>query len=133
MDEMTDIMEVTDVDYLGEYKLLLTFNNGEKRFVDLDKHLVGPVFAHLREHEMFIQFGLTDTLEWVNGADFAPEFLYQIGTPVTHRVGTRLSEKMSPLAFPMVGKASGYLYSRGMDGGITPLRQTPAARMARDS
>lgn len=82
MDEMTDIMEIIDVDYLGEYKLLLIFNNGEKRLVDLEKHLVGPVFSPLREHEMFIRFGLTDTLEWVNGADFASEFLYQIGTPV---------------------------------------------------
>lgn len=75
------LLEVVDVDYLGEYRLLLTFNNGEKRLVDLDEHLVGPVFGPLREHKMFIQFGLTDTLEWVNGADFAPEFLYEIGTP----------------------------------------------------
>ncbi len=76
-----DMLEVVDVDYLGEYKLLLEFNNGQKRLVDLDKYLVGPVFGQLREHKEFIQFGLTDTLEWVNGADFAPEFLYEIGTP----------------------------------------------------
>ncbi|MCM1348629.1 MAG: DUF2442 domain-containing protein [Firmicutes bacterium] len=76
------MLEVSDVDYLGEYKLLLEFNNGEKRLVDLDKYLVGPVFGSLREHKSFIQFGLTDTLEWVNGADFAPEFLYNIGTPM---------------------------------------------------
>jgi hypothetical protein len=82
MIDKTTLLEVVDVDYLGEYKLLLTFNNGEKRHVDLDRHLTGPVFGPLREQKMFVQFGLTDTLEWVNGADFAPEFLYEIGTPV---------------------------------------------------
>ena len=81
MKEDVILLEVTDVDYLGEYKLLLEFNNGEKRLVDLDKYLVGPVFGELRDEEMFIQFGLTDTLEWVNGADFAPEFLFEIGVP----------------------------------------------------
>lgn len=82
MNEEIIVLEVVDVDYLGEYKLLLAFNNGDKRLVDLDEYLVGPVFGPLREHKLFIQFGLTDTLEWVNGADFAPEFLYKIGVPV---------------------------------------------------
>lgn len=82
MNEDITVLEIIDVDYLGEYKLHLTFNNGEKRLVDLDKYLVGSVFGPLREHKMFIQFGLTDTIEWVNGADFAPEFLYEIGTTV---------------------------------------------------
>lgn len=77
-----DVLEVVDVDYLGDYRLRLAFNNGETRIVDLDKHLVGPVFGPLREHKMFVQFGLTHTLEWVNGADLAPEFLYEIGTPI---------------------------------------------------
>lgn len=34
----------------------------------------------LHDKDKFIQFGLTDwTLEWHNGVDFAPEFLYEIG------------------------------------------------------
>lgn len=81
MNNDNTLLAVIDVDYLGDYKLRLKFNNGESRLIDLDSHLTGPVFGPLREHRMFVQFGLTDTLEWVNGADFAPEFLYEIGTP----------------------------------------------------
>ena len=45
------MLRITDVDYLGDYKC------------------------------KFIQYGLTrETIEWANGADFAPEFLYDIGT-----------------------------------------------------
>lgn len=82
MAEEITTLEVVDVEYLGDYKLELIFNNGEKRIADLEKHLVGPVFGPLKDPELFIQFGLTDTIEWVNGADLAPEFLYKIGTPV---------------------------------------------------
>ena len=38
------------------------------------------VFGPLRDKSLFIQYGLTPTtIEWANGADFAPEFLYRIG------------------------------------------------------
>lgn len=44
-------------------------------------YLTGEVFGELLDKEKFIQYGLPPpTIEWANGADLAPEFLYEIGT-----------------------------------------------------
>lgn len=75
------MLRVTDVDYIKDYQLLLTFSDGKKKMVDLRPYLTGEVFGELIDHEKFIQYGLTTyTIEWANGADLAPEFLYEIGT-----------------------------------------------------
>lgn len=76
------MLRVKDVDYQGNYKLALTFSDGVHKVVDLELHLTGEVFGVLRDKEQFIQYALTPvTIEWANGADFAPEYLYKIGTP----------------------------------------------------
>ena len=75
------MLRVVDVDYIKDYKLLITFNNGSKKEVDLKPYLTGEVFGELLDKNKFIQYGLTrTTIEWANGADFAPEFLNEIGT-----------------------------------------------------
>jgi Protein of unknown function (DUF2442) len=42
---------VKDVKYLSEYKLLLTFEDGSLRQVDLAPHLDGEVFEPLKDRE----------------------------------------------------------------------------------
>ncbi len=75
------MLKITDVDYLGDYTLALTFNNGEKRVCNLKPYLSGEIIGELLDKCKFIQYGLMhETIEWANGADFAPEFLYDIGT-----------------------------------------------------
>lgn len=52
---------------------------------DLDLIRVTDVemFEPLKDLANFIQFGLTHwTLEWYNGADFAPDYLYRHGTDI---------------------------------------------------
>ncbi len=74
------MLRVIDVEYIKDYELLITFSDGERKRVDLFPYLVGDVFGELLEKDVFIQFGLNRvTIEWVNGADLAPEFLYEIG------------------------------------------------------
>ena len=74
------MLRVVDVDYIKNYELFVTFSNGEQKVVDLKPHLTGEVFGELLEKDKFIQYGLTRiTIEWANGADLAPEFLYDIG------------------------------------------------------
>ena len=75
------MLRVVDVDYIRDYELLVTFNDGSKKKVDLKPYLTGEVFGELLDKDKFIQYGLTHvTIEWANGADLAPEFLYEIGT-----------------------------------------------------
>ncbi len=75
------MLRVIDVDYIKDYELLLKFSDGAVKRVDLRPYLTGEVFGELAEREKFIQYGLNRvTIEWANGADLAPEFLYEIGT-----------------------------------------------------
>lgn len=73
------ILNVTDAIYVGNYTLLCTFNNGEKRRVNLAPLLQYPAFEELKDESKFIQFGLDDTVFWTNGADIAPEYLFEHG------------------------------------------------------
>ena len=73
------LLTITDVEYLGDYSLLCSFNNGQRRKVDLTPLLAYPAFADLRDKGNFMQFGLDHTIFWANGADIAPEYLYEHG------------------------------------------------------
>ncbi len=76
------ILNVTNVTYLGEYTLLCKFNNGETRKIDLSPLLEYPAFVELKDKNKFEQFGLDGTIFWANGADIAPEYLFNNGTKV---------------------------------------------------
>jgi hypothetical protein len=78
-------LHVTNVTYVKDYKLRLTFNNGAVKDVDLQDELYGEIFEPLKEIGFFKQVKVnrdTNTIEWPNGADFAPEFLDEIGQEV---------------------------------------------------
>ena len=73
-------LEVSSAKYLGDYKISLLFNNGESKTVDLSDKLIGKVFEPLKDKAYFQSFAIKfNTIEWSNGADFAPEYLYEIG------------------------------------------------------
>lgn len=75
-----ELLRVIDVDYIKDYMLRLKFSDGVTKNVDLFPYLKGDVFGELLDKDKFIQYGLTPvTIEWHNGADLAPEFLYDIG------------------------------------------------------
>jgi len=76
---------VKDVQYLSEYKLRLTFEDGTVRDVDLASHLDGEVFEPLKNLTNFKSVHVNpdlDTIVWENGADMSPDFLYEISCPV---------------------------------------------------
>jgi len=76
------ILEVNKAKYIDGYKLLISFNTGEKKIVDLEGKLEGPVFKPLQNIEEFKKFKIDYTIEWASGADIAPEYLYEIGEPI---------------------------------------------------
>jgi len=75
-----DLLRVIDVEYLNDFTMKLEFNDGKMKTIDFLPLLKGTIYEPLKNRDNFIQFGLTDwTLEWYNGADFAPEYLYKMG------------------------------------------------------
>jgi hypothetical protein len=79
------LIDVTSVEYLGGYRLRLGFDNGECRIVDLEGHLRGEMLEPLQDIELFRQVRVDPeigTIAWPNGADAAPDTLYEMGTPV---------------------------------------------------
>ncbi|SUE34287.1 DUF2442 domain-containing protein [Rikenella microfusus] len=78
--EGLELVWITDVEYIADFTMLLTFNDGTKRRIDFLPLLKGKLFEPLKDRNKFIQFALTPwTIEWYNGADFAPEYLYHQG------------------------------------------------------
>jgi len=72
-------LEVTNAEYVSDYTLKVWFNNGVQGIVDLSESLNGPVFTPLKNIDYFKNFTIRyNTVEWENGADFAPEYLFEI-------------------------------------------------------
>ena len=72
---------VTDVKALENYKLLLTFENGEKRIFDMKPYLDKGIFRELKDEKKFRSVRISfDSIEWCNQADLDPEFLYKKST-----------------------------------------------------
>ena len=73
------ILHVTDVKYLEEYRVEVTFNDGKKGNVDLKRSLRGTMFNPLKDKKKFAQLKVDNelgTIIWPNGADLAPEYIY---------------------------------------------------------
>ncbi|MFN8473111.1 MAG: DUF2442 domain-containing protein [Anaerolineae bacterium] len=78
-------LHVVNASYVGDYSLQLIFSDGVIKDVDLAGELYGEVFEPLKDPAFFAKAAVnpdTNTVEWPNGADFAPEFLYEVGTTV---------------------------------------------------
>lgn len=87
---------ITGVAYDGGYRLLLTFEDGICRMVDLAPHLDGEVFEPLRAISLFQTARLNvdiDTVVWDNGADMSPDFLYEVAEPVDEASIRRAAEE----------------------------------------
>lgn len=77
-------LEVVKAEYLNEYKIKLWFNNDVIKIVDLSASLIGEAFSPLKNTDYFKNFTIKyNTIEWENGADFAPEYLYEIGDVIS--------------------------------------------------
>jgi hypothetical protein len=73
------LVTVIGAEYQDEFKISLKFNDGVNGVVDLYKYLDGEIFEPLKNQEYFKKFTLDSwTIGWDNGADFAPEFLYDL-------------------------------------------------------
>ena len=73
---MNDVVEVR---YVRDYTLWLRFQDGSSGEVDISPSFKGPIFEPLRDLNFFRQVRVDTeigTIVWPNGADVAPETLY---------------------------------------------------------
>jgi hypothetical protein len=75
------MIEVANVKYIDNYRIWLEFNDGKSGIADLSESLWGNIFEPVKNPVYFKIFKLSsimNTIEWDNGADFAPEYLYEL-------------------------------------------------------
>lgn len=64
---------------LSDYKLFLTFDNGEKRVFDVKPYLTGAWFCELKDISYFKSVDVDDfTVVWPHGQDLCPDDLYYL-------------------------------------------------------
>jgi hypothetical protein len=69
---------VTDVHHVRDYVLWLRFGDGVEGELDFDARLHGPIFGPLRDVALFARAHIEHgAVAWPNGADSAPEVLYE--------------------------------------------------------
>lgn len=72
--------KIIDAKYVEGYTLYLRFSDGSEGEINFENELTGEIFEPLKDIVFFRKFTVNHeihTLVWPNGADFAPEFLYE--------------------------------------------------------
>jgi hypothetical protein len=70
---------VTEARYVRDFTIWAKFADGSEGEIDLADDLWGPIFEPLKDVNYFRNFSLAEyaAICWPNGADIAPEFLYE--------------------------------------------------------
>lgn len=71
-------LAIKSVEPQNDYKLLLTFENSEKRVFDVSEYLNIGKFTELKDKSIFNSVRVSfDSIEWSNHLDLDPEILYE--------------------------------------------------------
>lgn len=74
------IPRIVKAEHVKDYRIHIGFSDGSEGEVNLERELEGEIFLPLRDKSYFKNFTVDQELHavvWPNGADFAPEFLYE--------------------------------------------------------
>jgi len=79
MSDVEELVDVTAVEVIGDYRLRLTFEDGTAGDVDFSRREWRGVFEPLRDPSYFARVDVdaeAGTIAWPDGLDLAPEPLY---------------------------------------------------------
>jgi hypothetical protein len=80
---MDALLDVVSVEVKQDYKLLLEFENGEKRLFDMLPYMDKKPFVQLKGSPLFARaFVDYGTVVWPCEIDIAPETLYDRSQPI---------------------------------------------------
>lgn len=69
---------IKKVEVLSDYRLLLTFDNNEKRIKDMKPYLNKGVFQKLKDKDLFNKVKISyDTISWGEQIDMCADSLYE--------------------------------------------------------
>ena len=86
---MRAILHVVSVEVVGDHSLLVSFNDGVTKQVNLRPLIWGPAFEPLLDPAYFARVTLDPlfhTVVWPNDVDLAPEALYELPDEREHAV-----------------------------------------------
>ena len=78
-----EIPQLVDAKHVSDYRVWVKFRDGVEGVIDLESEIWGPVFEPLKDPAYFATVRLSlewNCICWDNGADFAPEWLYEAVT-----------------------------------------------------
>jgi Protein of unknown function (DUF2442) len=76
---VTFLPAVVRAEHRGGFRLHLVFNDASENTINFEEWLTGPMFEPLKDPEYFQRFFIDGgTVVWPNGADIAPETLYEV-------------------------------------------------------
>jgi hypothetical protein len=78
MEKLGPLVRVRSAIPLKEWRVLLEFEDGTEKEVDLEPYLDGPIFEAIRNDPLMFQDIkiVGGTVAWENGADIDPDVLY---------------------------------------------------------
>ena len=72
-----------NVKSIADYKLIIDFDNGDRRIFDVKPYITGNWYGQLSDKTYFNNvFTNGFTVEWKNGQDICPDELYYNSIPI---------------------------------------------------
>src|SRR5262249_43590915 len=115
---MSFLPSIVNAEYRGDFRIQVTFNDGTQEVLDFGQWLEGPIFEPLKHRQNFRHFFVEGgAINWPNGADIAPETLYDAA------IGKRTGNQRTQIGN---GRLSGILTRRGAQKTLTRNRSKRA-------